>query len=89
MIKSKEKPLWFQHLVDDLPCQDRYSFIKRLTDYHRVHLFDVIMQYRAIFSSKESSSSNTTTHLKSTRNQDNNNGRKLQRVTALHQQVGF
>ena len=27
-----------------------YDFIKRLTDLHRVHMFDIVMQYRAIFS---------------------------------------
>ena len=26
-----------------------YEYLKRLTDLHRVHLFDVVMQYRAIF----------------------------------------
>ena len=44
------RDLWFQSLVDDLPKHDHYSYIKRLTDYHRVHIFDIIMQYRAIFS---------------------------------------
>lgn len=47
---------WFQSLVDDLPRKDHYTFIKRVTDYHRVHLFDIIMQYRAIFSKEESRS---------------------------------
>jgi hypothetical protein len=27
-----------------------YDYIKRLTDLHRVHMFDIVMQYRAIFS---------------------------------------
>ena len=44
---------WFQELVDGLPRHDHYGFVKRLTDYHRVHLFDVIMQFRAIFSTKD------------------------------------
>ncbi|QDZ19289.1 subunit 8 of oligomeric Golgi complex [Chloropicon primus] len=48
------RDFWFQQLVDDLPRHDHYAFIKRLTDFHRVHLFDIIMQYRAIFSSKDS-----------------------------------
>mmetsp|Transcript_22711 Transcript_22711/g.70153 ORF Transcript_22711/g.70153 Transcript_22711/m.70153 type:complete len:554 (-) Transcript_22711:151-1812(-) len=29
-----------------------YDFLKRLTDAHRVHLFDITMQYRAIFASQ-------------------------------------
>lgn len=31
------------------PCS-AYEFLKRLTDVYRLHLFDVVMQYRAIFS---------------------------------------
>lgn len=27
-----------------------YEYVKRLTDVHRLQLFDVVMQYRAIFS---------------------------------------
>ena len=27
-----------------------YEYLKRLTDVHRLHLFDVVMQFRAIFS---------------------------------------
>ena len=39
---------WFQELVDGLPRHDHYGFVKRLTDYLRVHLFDVVVerQYR-------------------------------------------
>jgi len=32
------------------PCRSAYEFLKRLTDVYRLHLFDVVMQYRAIFS---------------------------------------
>jgi hypothetical protein len=31
-----------------------YDYLKRLTDLHRVHLFDVVMQYRAIFADDSS-----------------------------------
>jgi hypothetical protein len=48
------RDLWFQNLVNDLSKIDHYSYIKRLTDYHRVHIFDIIMQYRAIFSDDKS-----------------------------------
>lgn len=35
--------------VADLDDTNAYEYLKRLTDLHRVHLFDVVMQYRAIF----------------------------------------
>ena len=35
--------------VADLDDGNAYDYLKRLTDLHRVHLFDVVMQYRAIF----------------------------------------
>lgn len=35
--------------VADLDDTNAYDYLKRLTDLHRVHLFDVVMQYRAIF----------------------------------------
>jgi hypothetical protein len=35
--------------VRDLDTHSSYDYLKRLTDLHRVHLFDVVMQYRAIF----------------------------------------
>lgn len=33
----------------ELDPNSPYEYLKRLTDAHRVHLFDVVMQYRAIF----------------------------------------
>jgi hypothetical protein len=40
--------------VKDLDAHSPYDYIKRLTDLHRVHLFDVVMQYRAIFADDSS-----------------------------------
>jgi hypothetical protein len=37
-------------LVDELDDSNVYEYVKRLTDAHRLQLFDVVMQYRAIFS---------------------------------------
>ena len=42
--------------VKDLDTHSPYDYIKRLTDLHRVHLFDVVMQYRAIFADDSSAS---------------------------------
>ena len=41
-------------VIEDLDAQNAYDYLKRLTDTHRLHLFDVVMQYRAIFSDDSS-----------------------------------
>lgn len=41
---------WLQQLVEELSDANPYEFLKRLTDLHRLHLFDVVMQFKAIFS---------------------------------------
>ncbi len=41
---------WISQLVDELDSgADSYEYVKHLTDVHRLHLFDAVMQYRAIF----------------------------------------
>lgn len=40
---------WISGLVADLDDSDSYEYVKHLTDVHRLHLFDAVMQYRAIF----------------------------------------
>lgn len=35
--------------MDDLDQGNPYDYLKRIADCHRVHLFDVVTQYRAIF----------------------------------------
>jgi len=35
--------------VDELDESDSYEHVKALTDLYRLHMFDVLMQYRAIF----------------------------------------
>uniref|UniRef100_A0A7I3ZXT4 Conserved oligomeric Golgi complex subunit 8 n=1 Tax=Physcomitrium patens TaxID=3218 RepID=A0A7I3ZXT4_PHYPA len=41
---------WLVGIIDDLDRSNPYEYLKRMADCHRVHLFDVVMQYRAIFS---------------------------------------
>lgn len=41
---------YMTEVIADLEEQSAYDHLKRLTDIHRLHLFDVVMQYRAIFS---------------------------------------
>lgn len=45
---------WLAEVIQDLEEQSVYDYLKRLTDMHRLHLFDVVMQYRAIFSEDSS-----------------------------------
>lgn len=45
---------WLAEVIQDLEEQGVYDYLKRLTDMHRLHLFDVVMQYRAIFSDDSS-----------------------------------
>lgn len=40
---------WFEELVAELEDREPYEYLKHLTDLYRLHLFDVVMQYRAIF----------------------------------------
>ena len=41
---------WLAELVAELDDASVYEYLKRLTDVHRLQLFDVVMQFRAIFS---------------------------------------
>jgi len=54
---------WIFGLIIDLDESHPYEFLKRLTDVYRLHLFDIIMQYNAIFSD----------NIDSTNNNNNNN----------------
>ena len=38
----------------ELDDSNVYEYVKRLTDVHRLQLFDVVMQFRAIFSDDSS-----------------------------------
>eukprot|EP00250_Pteridium_aquilinum_P014225 c21857_g1_i4 orf=485-2197(+) len=40
---------WLAGILDDLDQGNPYDYLKRIADCHRVHLFDVVTQYRAIF----------------------------------------
>jgi hypothetical protein len=46
---------WISRLVDDLEEIESYEYLKRLTELYRLHVFDAIMMYRAVFFDSPSS----------------------------------
>ncbi|KAL6536221.1 conserved oligomeric Golgi complex component [Orobanche gracilis] len=47
---------WLTGILDDLDQRNPYEYLKGLIQCHRMHLFDVVNQYRAIFSDDTSGS---------------------------------
>lgn len=46
----ERRGLWIQGSLRELHNNNAYEYLKKLTDVYRVQLFDVVMQYKAIFS---------------------------------------
>ena len=48
--------------VEELDDTDPHDYLRRLADAHRVHCFDVVMQYRSIFADERSQADAADTH---------------------------
>lgn len=47
---------WLSGILDDLDQRNVYDYLKGMINCHRMHLFDVVNQYRAIFNNDKSGS---------------------------------
>lgn len=46
----ERRGMWIKGSLRELHSNNAYEYLKKLTDVYRVQLFDVVMQYKAIFS---------------------------------------
>lgn len=46
------KEHWISTIIADADEEQSFEYVKRLTDIHRLHLFDVVIQYKAVFTSE-------------------------------------
>ncbi len=51
---------WLQSLLNSIPHTDPYHHISKTIEENRIHLFDIITQYRALFSDEDLLSANSS-----------------------------
>ncbi|XP_076888485.1 conserved oligomeric Golgi complex subunit 8-like [Bidens hawaiensis] len=54
LLRCRES--WLSGILDELDQRNAYEYLKGMVNCHRMHLFDVVNQYRAIFSDDTSGS---------------------------------
>jgi len=47
------RDMWFRRNLDNIARDDAYGFISKTVDEYRVNLFDIITQYKALFSDED------------------------------------
>eukprot|EP01104_Vermistella_antarctica_P014689 TRINITY_DN4675_c0_g2_i1.p1 TRINITY_DN4675_c0_g2~~TRINITY_DN4675_c0_g2_i1.p1 ORF type:complete len:644 (-),score=165.62 TRINITY_DN4675_c0_g2_i1:780-2711(-) len=50
----RSRDAWLQTVIAGIPTANAYTYLSKLIDYSRAHLFDIITQYRAIFADETS-----------------------------------
>jgi hypothetical protein len=60
-LRAQCRDDWISGLVSELDDAEPYEYCKQLIDVHRLHLFDAVMQYRAIFFDATTTATSATT----------------------------
>jgi hypothetical protein len=76
---------WLQSLLQSIPQNDPYNHISKTIEEYRIHLFDIITQYRAIFADDELITNGNT----STNNQEKIFGNFLNRDAAIESKLFY
>lgn len=58
----QSRDVWLFKLLDNIPKDDAYTFLTKTIDENRIHLFDIITQYKALFTDDDLISSKNDTN---------------------------